>query len=536
MTSAAKTLRPDRHSVALTWIRSGTVGLAVETLQTILGQPEKDIAHLIYDHRNCGVDASERNVRATLILLHLRDTSILPSVAVGAQMIQAISELPQTGTLPDEDACAGGGKRILIVALNYAPELVGCAKYTTELAEDLVRRGHEVDVVTAPPYYPAWSVGPGYSGARWSREELNGVTVHRTPLYVPAQPAGLKRIAHLASFGASALPAAVGVAMKRKPDLVFAVAPTMAAAGAALAAAKACGARTWLHVQDFEVDAAFDLGVLRNRTARTVALNLEARLFSAFDRISSISPAMVDRLKTKGVAPDRVVEFRNWVDVDAVQVFASSNTRYRQELGIPEDRVVALYSGNMAGKQGLEALGQVAAGLKAAEANVSLLLCGDGPARAELERACRGLDTVHFLPLQPLERLPELLGTADIHLLPQRPEAADLVLPSKLTGMLASGRPVVAMAASGTGLEHEVSGCGLAVEPMAEAMTAAVLKLAADEAQRRTFGAAGRLRAEERWRKSAIIDGFEAQGLAWPKLIGSGRRREPVSRQSLKKQ
>jgi colanic acid biosynthesis glycosyl transferase WcaI len=399
--------------------------------------------------------------------------------------------------------------RILIVALNYAPELVGCAKYTSELAEDLVRRGHVVEVVTGPPYYPDWTVGPGYSGARWSRENFNGVTVHRTPLYVPAQPTGLKRIAHLASFGAAALPAAVGAARRFRPDLVFAVAPTLAAAAAAVVAAKVCGARTWLHVQDFEVDAAFDLGMLRNRWARTIALGLEARLFGLFDRVSSISPAMVDRLKIKGVALERTVEFRNWVDVEAVQVLASSNTPYRKELGIPDDRIVALYSGNMAGKQGLEMLGSVARALQKAGAPVSFLLCGDGPARLALEADFAGMDHVHFLPLQPVERLAELLGTADIHLLPQRPEAADLVLPSKLTGILASGRPVVAMAEPGSGLAREVEGCGLAVPPTPEAFTRAILTLAAAPDLRRTLGTAGRLRAEARWQKSTIIGAFE---------------------------
>lgn len=401
--------------------------------------------------------------------------------------------------------------RILIVALNYAPELVGCAKYTSELAEDLARRGHRVEVLTGPPYYPDWSVAEGYSGARWSHERLNGVMVHRTPLYVPARPAGLRRVAHLASFGAAAIPAAMSVARKLQPGLVFAVAPTLAAAGAALAAARICGARTWLHVQDFEVDAAFDLGMLKNRLARGVALGLEARLFQVFDRVSSISPAMVARLIDKGVAADRVSEFRNWVDVDAVQVFASSNTRYRRDLGISENRVVALYSGNMAGKQGLESLAEVALALRAAQPPVSLILCGDGPARPALEIACRGMDTVHFLPLQPLERLPDLLGTADIHLLPQRPEAADLVLPSKLTGMLASGRPVVAMAEPGSGLAQEVEGCGLSVPADADAMTRAILTLAGNPELRRAFGAAGRVRAESRWRKSAIIGGFEAE-------------------------
>ncbi|RYG88863.1 MAG: colanic acid biosynthesis glycosyltransferase WcaI [Alphaproteobacteria bacterium] len=400
-------------------------------------------------------------------------------------------------------------KRVLIVALNYAPELVGCAKYTSELAEDLVARGHIVEVVTAPPYYPDWRVADGFSGARWMREERNGVTVHRTPLYVPAKPTGMKRVAHLASFGLVAMPTAVGVARRFRPDLVLAVAPTLTAAGAALAAAKACGAKSWLHVQDFEVEAAFDLGLLTNRIVRRVAFAFEASVMRAFDKVSSIAPAMTRKLSAKGVAADRVVELRNWVDVDAVRVFASTHTRYRAELSIPDGHLVALYSGNMAAKQGIEALAEVAQQLHGAEAPVTLVLCGTGSASEPLRAACNDAPNVRFLPLQPLDRLAELLGTADIHLLPQRSEAADLVLPSKLTGMLASGRPVVAMAATGTGLADEVEGCGIAVEPNAAAMTQAILALAAAPDRRLSLGASARLRAEERWRKSAIIDGFE---------------------------
>jgi colanic acid biosynthesis glycosyl transferase WcaI len=432
----------------------------------------------------------------------------------------ALLERPSALSPASAGAQGPAGLRVLIVALNYAPELVGCAKYTTELAEDLVARGHAVEVVAGPPYYPAWEVGAGHSGARWSREVINGVPVHRTPLYVPRKPTGIRRVAHLASFGLAAAPAAMAVARRFRPDLVFAVAPTLTAAGAALAAAKVCDAARWLHIQDFEVDAAFDLGLLKNRIARNAALGLERRVLSRFDRVSSISPAMVERLAAKGVAPSRAVEFRNWVDVDAVRVLPHSDTAYRQELGLPADRVVALYSGNMAGKQGLEALAEVAARLRAAGAPVSLLLCGDGPARAALEAACAGMDSVRFLPLQPLARLEELLGTADIHLLPQRPEAADLVLPSKLTGMLASGRPVVAMAEPGSGLAREVEGCGLAVPATGAAMAGAVLALAADPARRAALGAAGRARAETRWKKAAVIGGFEAEMAA----VAGGRR------------
>lgn len=399
--------------------------------------------------------------------------------------------------------------RILIVALNYAPEIVGCGKYTSELAEELVRRGHRVEVITSPPYYPDWKIASGYSGAAWRREELAGVVIHRTPLYVPPRPTGSKRLAHLASFGLAALPTAVGVALRLRPQIVFTVAPTLAACFAGLAAARACGARSWLHVQDFEVDAAFQLGVLKAPAVRGAALSIERSLLRAFDKVSSISPAMVDMLERKGVRGNQTIEMRNWVDVDAIEARPSSDTPLRKELRIPPEQIVALYSGNMAGKQGLEMLPRVAADLAAAGVPVTLLLCGGGPARAGLEQSCRGLDNVRFLPLQPLTRLSELLATADIHLLPQRPEAADLVLPSKLTGMLASGRPVVAMAAEGTGLELETRGCGIAVDATSDAMTRAIIDLASAPDRRGAYGHAARERAKSRWKKSAIISAFE---------------------------
>ena len=405
----------------------------------------------------------------------------------------------------------GAQAKLLVVGLNYAPDFIGIPKYTTELCEDLARRGHDVSVVTAPPYYPAWRVPEAYKGG-WRRERLNGVDVIRAPIFVPANPSGLTRLLHLLSFSASALPAALWTAMWKRPDVVLCVAPSLLSAPVALAVARLSGAKAWLHVQDFEVDAAFELGMLKGQQARRIAQSVEGFLLRAFDRVSTISESMRRLLAQKGVADDAAIELRNWVDVDMIVARPDSQTRYREELSIPADHAVALYSGNMAGKQGLEVLADVASRLEALGGKITLLLCGQGPLKATLQAGCAGLKNVRFIDLQPTERLPELLATADIHLLPQRSEAADLVLPSKLTGMLASGRPVVAMADEGTGLAAEVEGCGLIVPPGdAQAMTDAILRLAGDGALSRQLAAAARERAEQRWRMSSVIDGFEAE-------------------------
>jgi colanic acid biosynthesis glycosyl transferase WcaI len=409
------------------------------------------------------------------------------------------------------EALEGRYLDILVVGLNYAPDFIGIPKYTTELCEDLVRRGHAVTIVTAPPYYPNWTIPAEYRGA-WRSQFCNGVKVVRCPLYVPSHPSGFRRLLHHLSFAISSFPASILAASARRPDVVLAIAPSLLSAPIVLSVAKMFGRKTWLHIQDFEVDAAFELGLLKGHRARRLAEGFERALLRAFDRVSTISESMRRLLLKKGVRDGAALEVRNWVDVEAVKSWPSSQTAYRQELNIPPENIVALYSGNMSGKQGLETLSDVAGLLEESDDKVTLILCGQGPLREQLEGACEGRRNVRFIDLQPIERLPELLATADIHLLPQRAEAADLVLPSKLTGMLSSGRPVVAMADEGTGLAEEVEGCGILVRPGdGQAMANAIIRLANDGEERRRLGRAARRRAESRWRMASIIDGFEVE-------------------------
>jgi len=394
--------------------------------------------------------------------------------------------------------------KILLVGLNYAPEPVGIGPYSTGLAEALAQRGHDVSVLAGKPYYPQWRA---YDDQPWGRATTreNGVKVTRVPHYIPANPSGARRIAHHASFAASAYFSAMAEA-REKPDLVFAVAPSLLSVPVAAQAARRAGAPLWLHIQDFEVEAAFATGLLKggSRMAHG-ALALEQRILSAADMISTISPQMCAKLQAKGFAADRIYELRNWSNAPATPV---GETRYRAEWGIGE-RHVALYSGNIANKQGLEIVVE-AARLLCDRSDLVFVICGEGPNRANLQQQAAGLHNVQFHDLQPAERMGEFLALASIHLLPQRAEASDLVLPSKLTNMLASGRPVIATASPGTGLFDEVEGCGLNTAPGDErALADGIVALLDDEARRRSLGAAASRRAIERWSKDAIIDGME---------------------------
>ena len=406
--------------------------------------------------------------------------------------------------------------KILVYGLNFHPELTGIGKYTGDMVAWFAARGHDVRVITAPPYYPAWVIESGYKGGRWTRHMWNGVNVWRCPLWVPRQPGGLMRLLHLFSFSVSSLPVLLGHIFWRA-DVVWVVEPALFCAPAACAVARLSGASAWLHIQDFEVDAAFELGLLKGTFIRSVVRRMERWLMRRFDRVSTISTRMLANLLIKGVDADKVVMARNWVDVSSIvpRQRSSIANPFRAELGIAEDAVIVLYSGNMGSKQGLNILADVARMHAAQLASVPLaeqmsplaglvfLFCGDGSERGNLQYLCNDLSSVIFIPLQPVKRLNDLLALADIHLLPQRADASDLVMPSKLTGILASGRPVVATAHMGTELDVVVSdaGCaprGLVVPPEdASAMLNAVYTLVLNVELRLTMGASARKYAEQ---------------------------------------
>lgn len=396
------------------------------------------------------------------------------------------------------------GRSVLIVGLNYAPEPVGIGPYTRDLAEALHQRGAQVRVICGQPYYPQWRIYPGFARRGWTRGMENGVKVIRCPHYVPRQPSGLKRIVHLASFALTALIPALR-ARTGKPDLVIAVAPALPSVLTAWIAARLSGARLWVHVQDFEVEAAFATGLLGQRSSiARLAHWLERRLLTLGDIVSTISPQMCARLAQKGVKPDRIAEMRNWSD-ESFTADPAQAQGVRQEWNL-QGKTVALYSGNIARKQGIEVLIE-AARLLQHRADIAFVICGEGPNRAELERLSAGLANVQLHGLQPRERMGAMLTMADLHLLPQIAGTADLVLPSKLTNMLASGRPVIATTEPGTGLYAELDGCGAVTPPGdAAALATAIAALADDPARRAELGRAAARRAAERWRKDAIID------------------------------
>jgi colanic acid biosynthesis glycosyl transferase WcaI len=403
--------------------------------------------------------------------------------------------------------------RILIYGINFAPELTGIGKYSGEMAAFLASRGHEVRMITAPPYYPQWHILAGYSGADYRKENWQGVTVYRCPLWVPrhrggaGRISGFQRLLHLSSFAASSLPIALAQ-VHWHPERVLVLAPSLFNAPLAALVARLAGGKSWLHIQDFELDAAQRLQMLPGLgLIFQLAIKAETALYRQFDTVSTISNRMVTLLIEKGASAERTILFPNWVDLKQIFPMQGINA-LQKELGIPDNHQVILYAGSMGQKQGLEVLVE-AARLLSGETNLLFLLCGEGPARQQLEQLCCDLTNIRFLPLQPLERMNELLNLAAVHVVPQSAGAADLVMPSKLGGVLASGRPVIVTAHPGTELADVIEPLGRVVPPdKPEILADAILSLTSQPSLQAELGQRGRTFVEKIWAKDIVLEKF----------------------------
>lgn len=368
------------------------------------------------------------------------------------------------------------GRRVLIVGVNYWPELTGIAPYTTALAEHLTRRGARVTVLTGMPHYPAWRVFPGFRGRLYLHESVRGVAVRRFHLYVPGRQTAPRR----ALFELSFLAHVLARAHPRRPDGVIGIIPSLGAGLLAAAFARRAGVSFGLLFQDLCGPAAVQSGLPGGGSVARAVRQVEWALARRAAAVAVVAPGFRRYLEDGGVDGARIVPVRNFTRLGPVR---RARAVVRAAQGLPMDAWLCLHAGNMGYKQDLGNVLACARLARRRAPRVHFALVGEGSQRRVLQAQAADLDNVSFLPLQPEEAFPDVLAAADVLLVNQRASVRDMSLPGKLAAYFAAGRPVVAAVAedSETAAEVRAAGAGPVVAPGdPAALLGALLALAAD--------------------------------------------------------
>jgi colanic acid biosynthesis glycosyl transferase WcaI len=375
---------------------------------------------------------------------------------------------------------------ILIISINYWPEVSGIGPYSTGLAEHLAGAGHVVTVLTGMPHYPAWRVDETYR-ARAMTEWQHGVRIERRRHYVPGRQSALRRAAYEATFFAAALPYSV----TRRPDVILGVVPSLSGGVLARVAARRARAGYAVILQDLMGSAAEQSGIEGGKTAAAGAKRVERWVVAGATVVAVVSESFVPYLTEIGVPRDRIEVLRNWSHLDEA---TSERQETRKRLGWGADDWIVLHAGNMGLKQGLEQAVEAARLAEDRHLPVRFVLMGDGSQREALQKLANGTARVSFQPFVDGAELPNVLAAADALLISERDSVVDMSLPSKLTAYFAAGRPVVAAVHpdGATARELERAGAGLvspAGQPAALLDSMMELRRDPDEAQR--MGAKG---------------------------------------------
>jgi colanic acid biosynthesis glycosyl transferase WcaI len=399
--------------------------------------------------------------------------------------------------IPERAQSAGIRPRVLIVAINYAPELTGTAPYTTAMAEHLAKH-NEVTVVAGMPHYPNWRIADGYAGRMFATERRNGVHIMRRGHYVPSRQTALQRAAYEATFVLSALTALPWV---HRPDAILGVVPSLN--GAVLARVFAARFRMpyGLIFQDLMGQAAAQTGIPGGGPVRRITSWLEGSAARQAALVATVADRFFPYLVERGVDPSRLVHLPNWTHIGPS---TADREKTRASLGWGDGDFVVLHAGNMGLKQHLEQVIAAAAAMHVGprERRVRFVLMGDGSQRRRLQSLAAGVPGISFMDSLADREYSDTLAAADLLLVSERPSATEMSLPSKLTSYFVAGRPVLAAVPPEGATAREVVRAGAGVVVPAgdtSAMLKAIAALAADPEGRARYSS-----GSQRYARSAL--------------------------------
>lgn len=329
-------------------------------------------------------------------------------------------------------------KKITIIGINYFPEDTAIGLYTSQLAEYLNLNNIDVTVITGFPYYPAWRIHENYrSKKRFLEENINGIRVLRYKQYVPKKPTFIKRILHLLDFSLGTL---FNIFKVKKTDVILCVVPFIGSVFLGKILSKLKGAKLWVHIQDFEFDAVSDSNLIENKTNSNFIFKalfwVEKKLLKSADFLSTISTSMILKLKNKvNTETNNKKLLPNWVDANFIK---PDNYKTHQFLSSTKFKI--LYSGNIGEKQDWNFFIDFVKKLEPIN-DIEIIVVGNGSKRIWLEENLLDFDNIYFYSPVDYSELSNLLCSADLHVLFQKNNVIDTVMPSKILAMMSSEKP-----------------------------------------------------------------------------------------------
>jgi colanic acid biosynthesis glycosyl transferase WcaI len=373
-----------------------------------------------------------------------------------------------------------GVPRILVLNQYYWPGVEATARLLTELCESLAGE-YDVTVLSGTTE----GAGPGV-------ESRNGVRIVRVPSTAFDRTRMPLRAANYLSYLVLAL---VRGLIVERPDVVFAQTDPPFVGLVGLLVARRFRSPFVVGVKDLLPETAVEFGGLRSPVpAGTIRRAIDFYLRRA-DRAVAIGDTMRTRLQDRGI--ERVTVIPDWVDTDSIRPLEQD----------PDGRFVVMHSGNIGHTQDLDTL--VAAAREVPD--VDVVIVGAGSRRAELERLASDLPNVSFRPYQPRGRLSESLSSASLHFVGLASGLSGYVIPSRLYGVLAAGRPVLVAAEPDSEPAQLVTraGCGIIVPPGRPSDVAAAIRAARDgKYDLRAMGARGRRFIMEYGDRSAAVERY----------------------------
>ena len=406
--------------------------------------------------------------------------------------------------------------RIYLVNRYFWPDESATSLLLTDLAEDLQTAGHEVEVFTSRQLY-------NRPQAQLPQHQIwQGIRIHRLQTSRFGRRHFWGRLFDIITFHL-ALRYANNITMK--PDAWFVMTDPPLVVNTVLQLRRRLDGRVIHHVDDVYPDLAMALGSLPQRSRVSSLLGRWAKAgLRNCDQVLALGECMAGVLKDKGVAADRLAITPPWADGSRLFPLDHEENRFRQEIGIPEDHLVVMYSGNMGLGHRFDTILAAVRSL-APNDKIHFVFIGDGARKPQIDACCQThhLKNVMMLPYQPRERLRETLSAGDIHLISLDAQVQGFIVPSKLAGILAVGRPIMFLGNEQNSIAAAIlqAHCGHVIpEGDVSRFEEIIERLMKNPGDRRRLGEAARNLFEREYDRAVVV----------PRVIAKIEQNEPKTK------